>query len=263
LTPPAPCHKIAYMSTETTLLKYLTESGLGSRRKLADAIRQGRVHVNKSVAENFKQEIDPVRDVIKLDGQQVSTSPIETICLMFHKPAGIITTTNDEKDRKTVLDFIPEKYRAFRLYPVGRLDRDSTGLLLLTNDGDLTYQLTHPKFEHEKEYLIAVSGTLKPREKQRLEKGINLSDGKTYPARLRPVKNRPPFNYSITIHEGRNRQVRRMFEELGHEVLALRRVRMGTLRLGNLKEGQVIELSPDQITRSLKRPFLKTLKSST
>ncbi|MBT4513107.1 MAG: rRNA pseudouridine synthase [Chloroflexi bacterium] len=234
---------MAYMSTETTLLKYLTESGLGSRRKLADAIRHGRVQVNESVAENFKQKIDPVKDVIKLDGQQVSASATETICLMFHKPAGIITTTSDEKDRRTVLDFIPERYRAFRLYPVGRLDKDSTGLLLLTNNGDLTYQLTHPKFEHEKEYLIGIPGSLNAKDKQTLQKGMKLSDGMTYPAHVKPIQGKPPFNYSITIHEGRNRQLRRMFEELGYPVLALKRVRIGKLRLGNLKEGAMREVT--------------------
>ena len=239
------------MPTATTLLKYLTESGLGSRRRLADAIRQGRVQVNESVAENFKQEINPTKDAIKLDGQQVPMPSTGTLCLVLNKPAGIITTTNDEKDRKTVMDFVPEKYRSFRLYPVGRLDKDSTGLLLLTNDGDLTYQLTHPKFEHEKEYLISISGSLNAKDKQKLQKGIRLSDGMTYPAHVKSIRGKPPYKYSITIHEGRNRQLRRMFEELGYPVLALKRVRLGTLRLGNLEEGAVREVSPDQIKRLL------------
>ncbi len=247
LTPLAPCHTIAYMPTKTTLLKYLTESGLGSRRKLTDAIRQKRVRVNESVAENFKQEIDPVRDAIKLDGQQVPMLSTGTICLMFNKPAGIITTTSDEKDRRTVLDFIPEQYRSFRLYPVGRLDKDSTGLLLLTNDGDLTYQLTHPKFEHEKEYLISIPCSLNAKDKQKLQKGMELSDGMTYPAHVKSIRGKPPFNYSITIHEGRNRQLRRMFEELGYTVLALKRIRIGKLRLGNLKEGAVREVFIEKI----------------
>ena len=227
--------KIAYMPSHTTLLKYLTECNLGSRRTLADAI-----------AENFKQAIDPAKDHITFDKQPVKR--IETtICMMLNKPASIIATTSDEIDRKTVLDLIPEKYSSLRLYPVGRLDKDSTGLLLLTNDGQLTYQLTHPKFEHEKEYFVAIKGSLKHNEKQKLQKGIDLSDGKTYPAIIRSLKNRPPFNYSITIHEGKKRQVRRMFEELGHPVFALRRIRMGKLRLGNLKEGEVRELSRAEI----------------
>lgn len=244
------CHTIAYMPSHTTLLKYLTECNLGSRRNLADAIREGRVQVNGSIAENFKQAIDPAKDHITFDKQPVNR--IETtICVMLNKPAGIITTTSDEIHRKTVLDLIPEQYSSLRLYPVGRLDKDSTGLLLLTNDGQLTYQLTHPKFEHEKEYLVAIKGSLKHSEKQKLQKGIDLSDGKTYPTVIRTLRNRYPFNYSITIHEGRKRQIKRMFEELGHPVFALRRIRMGRLRLGNLKEGEVRELSRAEIDRLL------------
>jgi 23S rRNA pseudouridine2605 synthase len=241
------------MSSNTTLLKFLTEAGLGSRRKLADAIRQGRVQVNGIVAEDFRHPINLAKDSVTFDGQPVSPARPQTICLMLNKPAGVITTTSDERGRKTVLDILPEKFRCWRLYPVGRLDRDSTGLLLLTNDGNLTYRLTHPKFEHEKEYLVAISGTLKPRQKQKLEKGIELSDGKTYPARVKTVRNMTPFNYSITIHEGRKRQVHRMFEELGYRTLALRRVRIGNLRLGDLKEGEVRELSPDAVEESLKQ----------
>jgi len=231
------------MSPKVILLKYLTESGLGSRRKMADAIRQGRVRVNGIIAEDFRQEINPPDDSVAIDGHKVIHGKTRTVYLMMNKPAGVITTTRDEKGRRNVRGLIPEKFKGFRLYPVGRLDKMSTGLLLLTNDGDLTYRLTHPKFEHEKEYWVALSAPLKAQAKQRLEKGIDLSDGKTYPARIKSVRNKPPFNYSIAIHEGRNRQVRRMFEALDCKVLALKRVRIGKLTLGNLKEGEVRELT--------------------
>ncbi len=234
-----------------TLLKFLTESGLGSRRKMVEAIKQGRVHVNNVVAEDFKWQIDSSHDLITFDGKEVVGAKSRTICLMLNKPAGVITTTSDEKGRRSVLDIIPVQFKSFRLYPVGRLDKDSTGLVILTNDGDLTYQLTHPSFEHEKEYLVAIDGSLKPRERQKLEKGIKLSDGITWPARVKQVRNKAPFNYSITIHEGRNRQVRRMFESLGYKVLDLRRVRLGNLRLGELKEGEVREISRGEIVRLL------------
>ncbi|MCL0088843.1 rRNA pseudouridine synthase [Dehalococcoidia bacterium] len=231
----------------THLLKCLAEAGLGSRRKLADAIRQGRVQVNGIVAEDFRQAINPQEDSVVLDGQRVSLAKPQTICLLLHKPRGVISTVSDERGRQTVLDILPGRFRGLRLYPVGRLDKESSGLLLLTNDGDLTYHLTHPRFEQKKEYLVAVDGILKPAERRRLERGVELADGTTSPARVRMVHGMESFNYSITIHEGRKRQVRRMFEELGYQVLALRRVRIGNLALGDLGEGEVRQLSADEI----------------
>jgi len=235
--------------TENTipLLRFLIEAGISSRRKLADAIREGRVQVNKVTAEDFRQPINPVKDSVTFDGHRVTPSKPRMVYLMLNKPVGIITTASDEMGRESVLDIIPKKYRNLRLYPVGRLDKDSSGLLLLTNDGDLTYRLTHPKFEQEKEYWIAIGNGINAVEKQALEQGIELWDGKTSPTRVRAVLNHPPFNYSITIHEGRKRQVRRMFEALGHRVQALKRVRIGKLLLGDLEEGEARELSKSEI----------------
>ena len=141
------------------------------------------------------------------------------------------------------MDFLPKKYRHLRLYPVGRLDKDSTGLLLLTNDGELTYRLTHPKFEHEKEYLVSIHARLQPGEKRKLEQGVELEEGITHPAIVREVEAPSPFSYCIAIHEGRKRQVRRMFESLGHHVLALKRTRIDSLSLDNLQEGKTRDLS--------------------
>ena len=229
------------------LLKLLIEVGLGSRRMLADAIRQGKVQVNAEVVEDFLRPVNVGRDTIMVDGKRVNLLPESTVYLMLNKPVGVLSTTKDDRGRKTVIDILPEKYRALRLYPVGRLDKDSMGLLILTNDGGLTYQLTHPKFEHKKEYLISIGGKLQPGEKEKIERGLQLDDGMTYPAVIREVKACQPFNYSITIHEGRRRQVRRMFESLGHRVLALKRVREGGLRLGKLGDGQVRELSAEEV----------------
>ena len=229
------------------LLKALTEAGVGSRRRLADAIKNGRVEVNGEPVENFRHLVNPETDRVSVNGKLVDLKPKHTVYLMVNKPAGILTTTSDERGRKTVLDILPEKYRHLRLYPVGRLDKDSTGLLLLTNDGELTYRLTHPKFEHEKEYLIHIDGSLKPEEKRKLEGGFELEDGMTYPVVVKEVKSQPPFNYSITMHEGKKRQVRRMLANLGYQVLALRRIRMGDLNLGNLKEGAIRELTPAEV----------------
>jgi 23S rRNA pseudouridine2605 synthase len=240
------------------LLKALTEAGIGSRRRIADAIKNGRVEVNGQPVENFRHPVNPETDRVSLHGKPVDLKPRCTIYLMVNKPAGIITTTSDERGRRTVLDILPERYRHLRLYPVGRLDKDSTGLLLLTNDGELTYRLTHPKFEHEKEYLIHIEGSLKPEEKRKLEKGFELEDGMTYPVVVKEIKSPPPFNYSITMHEGRKRQVRRMLANLGYQVLAIKRIRMGNLSLRNLKEGAARELNPEEVRALLAARPLKS-----
>jgi 23S rRNA pseudouridine2605 synthase len=230
-----------------SLLKALTEAGVGSRRRIADAIKNGRVEVNGEPVDNFRHPVNPGTDRVTVHGKQVDLKPRRTVYLMVNKPAGIITTTSDEQGRKMVLDILPDKYRHLRLYPVGRLDKDSTGLLLLTNDGDITYRLTHPRFEHEKEYLIHIEGNLRPEEKRKLEKGFELEDGMTYPVGVKEIKSQPPFNYSITMHEGRKRQVRRMLANLGYQVLAIKRIRLGNLNLGNLREGAVRELNTQEV----------------
>jgi len=232
------------------LIKALTEAGIGSRRRMAEAIKQGKVEVNGEIAESFNHPVNVGKDHILFNGQAVDLMPDEIVCLMVNKPEGIVSTVSDEKGRRTVLDILPKKYQSYRLYPVGRLDKDTTGLLLLTNDGNLTYHLTHPRFEHEKEYLVSIRGNLRPEERQRLEHGIRLEDGMTDTAIIREIA-APPFNYSITIHEGKKRQVHRMFERLGHPVLALKRVRIGNLRLGELKEGEIRQLSAGEITALL------------
>lgn len=238
------------MSTKP-LLKALAEAGIGSRRWLADAIKQGRVKVNGEIAEDFRQPVNVEVDRISISGQPIDLKPKQLMYLILNKPKGIMSTTSDERGRRTVIDILPEKYRLLRLYPVGRLDKDSTGLLLLTNDGELTNRLTHPRFEHEKEYLVSISGKLNTGEKRKLEQGVEIEDRLTYPAIVKEIK-APPFNYSITIHEGRKRQVRRMFDSLGHPVLELKRVRLGSLNLGKLKEGETRELSVKEIKALLK-----------
>jgi 23S rRNA pseudouridine2605 synthase len=232
--------------TATTLLKVLTEAGLGSRRKMTDAIKNGKVRVNGVVAENFRQPINTEGDRILFEGRPVNLKAEQVVYLMLNKPDGLLCTTSDDRGRHTILDILPEQYRHLRLYPVGRLDMDSTGLLIMTNDGALTYQLTHPKFEHEKEYLVQVEGSLQPRERQNLEQGVKLEDGITAPAVIKEVR-ATPFNYSLTIHEGKKRQIRRMFAHLGYRVLALKRIRMGNLTLRTLQEGQTRPLTAREI----------------
>ena len=235
-----------------SLLKALTSADLGSRRKMADAIKHERVTVNRAVVTNFRHPVNTAEDVIAINGKALALKSAPTVTLMLHKPAGYISTLSDERGRQKVTDLLPDKYRHLRLYPVGRLDKDSTGLLLLTNDGDLAYRLTHPRYEHEKEYLVQIQGRLSGEEMRKLQNGLELEEGKTAPARIEEVA-AEPFNYSLTIHEGRKRQVRRMFSNLGHPVLALKRIRFGTLALGNLPEGKTRELSAQEIALLLTR----------
>ena len=235
------------------VLKALTKAGIGSRRWLADAIREGRVEVNGKVVEDFRQQVNVETDRLLIDGRSVDLKPRQVVYLMVNKPKGVLSTTSDERGRRTVMDILPNKYRNLRLYPVGRLDTGSTGLLLLTNDGELTHRLTHPRFEREKEYLVSLRGRLQPGERRKLEQGLELEDGMTHPAIVKEMEALSQFNYSMIIHEGRKRQVRRMFDHLGHHVLALKRIRMGNLSLGKLQEGEIRELSAQEVQMLLKR----------
>ena len=168
---------------------------------------------------------------------------------MINKPAGVVTTTSDEQGRTTVIDILPSQYRGMGLYPVGRLDKESTGLLLITNDGDITYRLTHPKFEHEKEYIIAINHKLSEEDMNRVRQGIVLDDGMTAPARIKEIRGKPPFNYKVIVHEGKKRQLRRMFESMGYRISALKRIRFGGITLDTLPEGQTRELTKYEIEK--------------
>jgi 23S rRNA pseudouridine2605 synthase len=224
------------------LLKLLTQAGIGSRRKLSGAIKEGRVSINCKVVTGFNHLVDPGKDSILLDGNLINIKPQQFLYLMLHKPKGVLCTVSDEHGRRTVIDLLPIKYRHRRLYPVGRLDKDSSGLVLLTNDGDLTHRITHPRFGHEKEYDVLVKGELKAGEIRRMEVGIKLEDGKTSPAVINKLKSND-YNYSVIIREGKKRQLRRMFEAMGHPVLELKRIRMGNLKLDKLKKGGVKEVN--------------------
>ena len=231
----------------TTLLKALTQAGMGSRRAMADAVMHGRVAVNGETAGSLKHPVDTDIDRVTIDGREVDLSPQGMIYIMLNKPVGVVSSGSDSRARQTVIDILPARYRKVRLHPVGRLDIDTTGLLLLTNDGGFTHRLTHPRFEQEKEYLARVDGRLSPEEICSLEQGVELGDGVTHRAVVREVEGAPPFSYSVAIHEGRKRQVRRMFAALGRRVISLHRVRVGELRLGALAEGEVRELAAEEL----------------
>ncbi len=237
------------MSEQEDLLRVLIGAGVGSRRKIAAAIMGGRVTVNGKVAENLRQYVDSRKDRISIDGAEINLVKQKHIYLVLNKPPDVLSTVRDDRGRKTVIEFIPEKYRNLRLYPAGRLDKDTTGLLLMTNDGELTNLLTHPRYSHDKEYLVTLDREITPDEKIRLEKGIVLEDGITAPAKVLKVVDNQEYVYSIVIHEGRKRQVRRMFESLGCRMLSLKRIRIGRLILGDLIEGAVREVPSSDIKK--------------
>ncbi len=239
------------------LQKVLAGAGIASRRAAETMIRQGRVTVNdQPVSEmGFRVHRD---DEIRVDGRLVGPPP-EHIYLMLYKPRGYVTTLNDPQERPIVTDLIPE--RAGRVFPVGRLDYDSEGLLLLTNDGDWAYRLQHPRFRLEKTYHIKIKGNISGAAVQRLKKGLQLDDGPFHPLRFEVGKvNDKSCWIDITISEGRNRILRRAFEQLGLPVVRLIRTAVGPLNLAGLKEGQSRSLDPQeaacllhQVRRSIKK----------
>lgn len=234
---------------EGQLLKSLAGAGVGSRRQMAEAIKQGRVAVNGQIVSDFRLPVES-EDLVTLDGRPVYLRlGKKPVYLILNKPAGMLATTRDERGRGTVMALLPPKYRGLRLYPAGRLDKDSTGLLLLTNDGALTYRLTHPRFEHEKEYLVRLDKRLEPSDADKLRGGIELEDGRTRPATVRPAAE--PLSYRLAVHEGKKRQLRRMFASLGYRVATLQRIRIGSLLLSNLKEGESRELTTAEVSKLL------------
>lgn len=229
------------------LQKYLSQSGVASRRKSEEIILASRVSVNDQVVIRLGTTVTD-KDVVKVDGRVVK--PATTyVYYVLNKPKGIITSSADEKGRKTVLDFVSKKPR---VVACGRLDAESKGLVLLTNDGELCNQLTHPRYGHEKEYAVAATLNKGPGIEERirhLEQGIELEDGKTSPAKVTSVKRRGmQLGFSITLREGKNRQIRRMCSSVGLDVVDLVRTRIGKLELSTLPEGKWRLVRKEEIT---------------
>jgi 23S rRNA pseudouridine2605 synthase len=222
------------------LAKFLAHAGVASRRAAEGIVREGRVSVGGEIV------LDPARDVDEHDEVQVDGAPValeaEHVVYMVNKPSGVVSTAKDTHGRPVVTDLVDG---GVRLYPVGRLDADTTGLILLTNDGELANRLMHPRYEVPRTYVAKVQGGfVKNRALARLREGVVLEDGTTAPAQVRQVR---PGVLELTLHEGRKRQVRRMCEAVGHRVLALRRVRFGPLELGRLEEGKARPLKPAEV----------------
>lgn len=240
-----------------SLLHALTAASGLSRRKAFAAIREGHVTVDGEVRTEPSSEY--AAGLIALDGRLLDTAARAHVYLMLNKPPDYITTVSDEMGRRTVLDLIPARLKAPGIHPIGRLDRDTSGLLLLTTDGDLTHALTHPRFEIEKEYWLRSAAPLTDQQVAQLRSGVEIDGEARRPLRLRRLIDAEPFQTSITIREGRNRQVRRMLEAVGARVTSLRRMREGPLTLGELPEGAVRALTRDEVAalRSAERPASK------
>jgi 23S rRNA pseudouridine2605 synthase len=220
--------------------KYLATAGVASRRGAEEIVRAGRVTVDGSAVTDPARDVTS-DDVIEVDGRPVSTAR-ERVVYALNKPAGVVSTARDPQGRPTVVTMVPQTER---LYPVGRLDIDTTGLILLTNQGALAHRLTHPSFEVEKTYRAVVAGpALHERALQALRDGIELEEGRTAPARVRRVS---ADTLEITIHEGRKRQIKRMCEAVGYRVKRLERVAFGPLRLGDLPRGRWRRLTDAEI----------------
>jgi 23S rRNA pseudouridine2605 synthase len=220
--------------------RYLAHSGVASRRRAEELIASGRVRV---AGETVK---DPARDVdeesgVEVDGQPVRPEPREV--WMVNKPTGVVSTAREPGRRPAVVELVPSRRR---LYPVGRLDADSTGLILVTNDGELAERLSHPRYGVQRTYRVRLRGPASPTQLRRLRAGVQLEDGPTRPARVRAVSARV---LELTLGEGRNRQVRRMIEAVGNHVVSLTRTRFGRLRLGDLPEGEARLLRSPEVKR--------------
>jgi 23S rRNA pseudouridine2605 synthase len=232
------------------LAKHLAHAGVASRRASEVIIGDGRVTVDGAVVTDPARDVDGSED-IRVDGAPLARPPrgdrgaAARVVYALHKPAGVVSTARDTHGRRTVVDLVDAPGR--RLYPVGRLDADTTGLILLTDDGDLAHRLTHPSFEVPKTYRARVeNGRVEEPALRARREGVELDDGRTAPARVRQPE---PGVLELTIHEGRKRQVKRMCDAVGHPVVALQRIAFGPLRLGDLGPGAVRRLTPAEVER--------------
>lgn len=228
---------------------FLSRNGVSSRRKAMEIIQSGRVTLNGRVVREPSTPVDPARDRVTVDGQGVADKHYEYILL--NKPAGYVTTKEERPTAENVFKLLPEKYR--HLVTIGRLDKNTEGLLIFTNDGEAVYKLTHPKFDIDKTYQVRVRGELGAREKDALMSGVVIDGKKTAPARITRVTIKNGLTeFMITIHEGRKRQIRLMCDTVGHKVVYLKRLIQGPIRLGDLPAGGWRSLTQTEINQ-LKR----------
>jgi len=237
---------------EIRLQKFLADNGIASRRKCEELILQGRVRVNGEQINTLGTKIDPNKDIVEYNGRKIENSKKEYTYILLNKPIDYVTTVKDQFDRKTVLDLVKINKR---LVPVGRLDMYTSGAIILTDDGDFVYKVTHPKHEIEKTYNVTVVGIVTKEDVKKLEDGVNIGDFVTNKAYVKILKTDEGKNISrlqITIHEGKNRQVRRMCESIGKKVLSLHRSKIGNISVKDLKLGTWRYLRKSEIDNLLK-----------
>lgn len=229
------------------LQKIISQAGIASRRQAEVLIQEGKVTVNGKVVTELGMKANPFSDKIKVNGKPLQTT-VKQVYFLLNKPKGYLSTVRDDRERKTVMELFPDVKE--RIFPVGRLDRNTEGLLLMTNDGELMNTLLHPKFEIHKTYMAKVSGCPTEEKLDRLRAGVVLEDGLTAPAKVYVLEQdgmRDLTTIEITIHEGRNRQIRRMFTAIGHDVKALKRTEFAGLTLSGIKRGQYRELTANEL----------------
>lgn len=227
------------------LQKIIAQAGIASRRKAEKLIAEGKVKVNGKVVTKLGTKVDINKDKITVDGIPLERE--EPVYYLLYKPRSVISSVTDDKNRKVVTDFIPEDKRIF---PVGRLDYDTSGVILLTNDGDFAHMLMHPKYEIEKTYIAKVEGIISKETMNQLKKGIELEDGMTAPAKVKRIainKKKKTSIVELTIHEGRNHQVKRMLEAVGHPVIKLKRERFAFLTCEGMNPGEYRKLTPKEV----------------
>ena len=231
---------------EERLQKYLARAGVASRRKAEELILQGKIKVNNKIITELGTKINPFKDIVEYEGKTIKLQD-KKIYILLNKPIGYVTTAKDQFNRDSVLDLVKIKPR---IVPVGRLDMYTSGALILTNDGDFVYQITHPKHEIEKTYTVTLKGMVQEEAVEQLKKGVKIEDYITRPAKVKILKTDQEKNQSrleITIHEGKNRQVRKMCEQVGYKVLALHRSKIGNLGVKNLPLGKWRYLRKEEI----------------
>ena len=231
---------------EVRLQKYLADCGIASRRKAEELILQGKVKVNGTVIRELGVKVNTDKDRVEFNGESIKSIK-KKVYILLNKPAGYISASKDQFDNPSVLHLIDIKERVF---PVGRLDKDTTGALILTNDGDFSYRLTHPKHEVDKIYIAEVTGRPTDEEMRAFMKGVYIDGKKTHPAKIRILKETKKNSIvEIIIHEGRNRQVKKMCEEIGHKVISLQRYAIGGINIDGLKEGKWRYLTDKEIEK--------------
>ncbi|WP_160691473.1 pseudouridine synthase [Clostridium sp. C2-6-12] len=229
---------------EERLQKYMASCGVASRRKCEEIILAGKVKVNGVLVNEVGIKIDPSKDKVEYEGKIISKEE-KKVYIMLNKPEGYISSVKDEKDRKTILDIVKVEER---IYPIGRLDYDSSGLLLLTNDGEIYNKIIHPRVEIIKKYIAVVKGEITEKDIKKFEIGIDIGGYITAPAELKVISyDKKVSTIEIGIHEGKNRQIRKMCAVLNHEVLSLKRIAIGEIKLGYLKRGEYRELNDEEI----------------